>query len=128
VAHALVLGDFDATPDAASMQFWRGRRSLDGVSVCYQDAWETVRPTEPGFTFDAGNPLVRAGEVATAVSRRIDYVLVRSGVHGPTLKVQSCDRLLDSPVDGVWASDHFGVVADLVAPDHSPGSWGAVPH
>ena len=127
-AHALVLGDFDATPDAASMQFWRGRRSLDGVSVCYQDAWETVRPNEPGFTFSGENPLVRAGEVATAVSRRIDYVLVRSGIHGPTLKVQSCDRLLDAPVDGVWASDHFGVVADLVVPDHSPGSWSTVAH
>jgi len=128
VAHAVVLGDFDATPDAASMQFWRGRRSLDGVSVCYQDAWETVRPAEPGHTFSAENPLVRAGEVATAVSRRIDYVLLRSGVHGPTLTVQSCDRLLDLPVGGVWASDHFGVVADLVTPDHSPGSWGAVPN
>lgn len=35
---AVVLGDFDATPDAGSTSFWRGRRSLDGVSVCYQDA------------------------------------------------------------------------------------------
>ena len=125
VEHAVVLGDFDATPDAASMLFWRGRRSLDGTSVCYQDAWETVRPEEPGFTFSAENPLVRAGEVATAVSRRIDYVLVRSGVHGPTLQVRSCDRILAAPVDGVWASDHFGVTADLVTPDHAPGSWGS---
>lgn len=37
---AVVLGDFDATPDAASVSFWRGRRSLGGVSVCYQDAWD----------------------------------------------------------------------------------------
>ena len=29
-AHAVVLGDFDATPEAASMQFWRGLRSLGG--------------------------------------------------------------------------------------------------
>jgi endonuclease/exonuclease/phosphatase family metal-dependent hydrolase len=123
-AHAIVLGDFDATPDAASLRFWRGRQSLDGFSVCYQDAWETVRPTEPGFTFSAENPLVRAGEVATAVSRRIDYILVRSGVHGPTLQVRSCDRILDAAVAGVWASDHFGVVADLGVPDHPPASWG----
>ena len=122
-AHAVVFGDFDATPDASSMQFWRGRRSLDGISVCYQDAWETVHPTEPGFTFSAENPLVRAGEVATAVSRRIDYVLVRCGAHGPTLQVRSCECILDQPVDGVWASDHFGVVADLAVPDHPPGSW-----
>ncbi len=120
---AVVLGDFDATPDAASVQFWRGRRSLDGVSVCYQDAWETVHPTEPGLTFSAENPLVRAGEVATAVSRRIDYVLVRAGRHGALLEVLRCDRLLDRPVGGVWASDHYGVVADLAVPSHAPGTW-----
>lgn len=123
VHHVLVLGDFDATPDAASMQFWRGRRSLEGVSVCYQDAWETVRPDEPGFTFTAENPLVRAGEVATAVSRRIDYVLVRAGDHGPSLRVAACERILAAPVDGIWASDHFGVLADLVRPESPPGSW-----
>jgi endonuclease/exonuclease/phosphatase family metal-dependent hydrolase len=120
---AVVLGDFDATPDAASVQFWRGRRSLDGVSVCYQDAWETVHPTDPGLTFSAENPLVRAGEVATAVSRRIDYILVRAGRHGALLQVLSCDRLLDQPVGGVWASDHYGVVADLAVPTHAPGTW-----
>ncbi|MGX5653913.1 endonuclease/exonuclease/phosphatase family protein [Geodermatophilus nigrescens] len=121
--HVVVLGDCDATPDAASMQFWRGRRSLDGTSVCYQDAWETLHPGDPGLTFDARNPLVRAGEVATAVSRRIDWVLVRAGVHGPTLQVTACARVLDEPVGGVWASDHCGVVADLALPDHPPGTW-----
>jgi endonuclease/exonuclease/phosphatase family metal-dependent hydrolase len=127
VDHVIVLGDFDATPDAASMRFWRGRQPVDEISVCYQDAWETVHPGEPGFTFTAGNPLVRAGEVATAVSRRIDYILVRSGIHGPTLRVRSCELVLDRPVDGVWASDHFGVVADLDLPEHAPGSWGTIP-
>jgi endonuclease/exonuclease/phosphatase family metal-dependent hydrolase len=124
--HVIVLGDFDATPDAASMRFWRGRQPFDGISVCYQDAWETAHTAEPGLTFTAANPLVRAGEVATAVSRRIDYVLIRSGAHGPTLQVRSCDLVLDRPVDGVWASDHFGVVADLEPPDHAPGTWGTI--
>ena len=126
--HAIVLGDFDATPDSASMLLWRGRRALDGTSAAYQDAWETVRPTEPGFTFASDNPLVRAGEVATAVSRRIDHVLVRCVPHGPTLRVASCDPLLGEPVDGVWASDHVGVVADLELPDHAPGTWGRPEH
>ncbi len=124
--HAIVLGDFDATPDAASLQFWRGRRFLDGTSVSYQDAWETIRPGEPGFTFTAANPLVRAGEVATAVSRRIDFILVRCVRHGPTLSFESCDQVLDASVEGFWASDHYGVVADLAVPDHQPGTWGAI--
>ncbi|HYH35727.1 MAG TPA: endonuclease/exonuclease/phosphatase family protein [Nocardioides sp.] len=119
--HAVVLGDFDATPDSASMQFWRGRRPSEGMSVCYQDAWEYAHPDDPGHTFDLANPLVRDGEVATAVSRKIDHVLVRSGLHGPTLQVADCRRVLDRPVDGVWASDHYGVVADLVMPANRPG-------
>jgi endonuclease/exonuclease/phosphatase family metal-dependent hydrolase len=123
-AHAVLLGDFDGTPDSSALLFLRGRRAVDGFSVCYQDAWETVHPGDPGFTFDAVNPLVRRGEVATALTRRIDYVLVRSHAHGPTLQVVSCERLFTAPEDGVWASDHFGVVAELAQPEHPPGSWG----
>ena len=119
--HAVVLGDFDATPDSASLSFWRGRQPLDGTSVCYQDVWEYLHPDDPGRTFDLENPLVRDGEVATAVSRRIDYVLVRSGLHGPTLAALQCVRVLDRPVDGVWASDHYGVLATLALPGRSPG-------
>jgi endonuclease/exonuclease/phosphatase family metal-dependent hydrolase len=119
--HAVVLGDFDATPDSASMLFWRGRRAVDGLSVCYQDAWEYAHPGDPGHTFDLGNPLVRDGEVATAVPRKIDHILVRSGLHGPTLRVADCRRVLDGPVDGVWASDHYGVLADLELPERPPG-------
>jgi endonuclease/exonuclease/phosphatase family metal-dependent hydrolase len=48
--------------------------------------------------------------------RRIDYVFVRCGTHGgPTLRIKRCDRLLDQPVGGAWASDHFGVLAELEA-------------
>lgn len=122
--HALVLGDFDATPDSASLSFWRGRRAVDGISVCYQDAWEYLHPDDSGRTFDRENPLVRDGEVATAVSRRIDYILVRAGLHGPTLEARDCRRILDRPVDGVWASDHYGVMADLALPAQSPGYRG----
>ena len=119
--HAVVLGDFDATPDSASLSFLRGRRPVDGLSVCYQDAWEYLHPDDSGRTFDLENPLVREGEVATAVSRRIDHVLVRAGLHGPTLEVRACRRILDTPVDGVWASDHYGVLADLALPAQPPG-------
>jgi endonuclease/exonuclease/phosphatase family metal-dependent hydrolase len=119
--HAVVLGDFDAAPDSASMQFWRGKRAVDGLSVCFQDAWESVHPDEPGYTMEAANPLVRAGEVSTGVTRKIDHILVRSGLHGPTLRVADCQRVLDRAEDGVWASDHYGVLADLVLPDQPPG-------
>jgi endonuclease/exonuclease/phosphatase family metal-dependent hydrolase len=111
--HVVLAGDFDATPDAASMRFWRGLQALDGLSVCYRDAWETSHPGEPGHTFTRQNRRVADGEVAWDVGRRIDYILVRCNQRGPTLDIASCSQAFDQPVDGVWASDHFGVVADL---------------
>jgi hypothetical protein len=50
------------------------------------------------------------------VSRRIDYVFVRCDERWPTLQIAGCDLAFAEPVDGVWATDHFGVVADLVVP------------
>jgi endonuclease/exonuclease/phosphatase family metal-dependent hydrolase len=120
-AHVVLLGDLDATPDAASVRFLTGRQSLDGLSVAYHDAWESARPDEPGHTFTPGNSLVRAGSMPLVRPRRIDYVLVRGGAHGPTLRVRRCDPVLAGPVDGVRASDHHGVVADLEVPERPPG-------
>jgi len=114
--HVVLAGDFDAAPDAASIRFLSGRQSLDGMSVCYRDAWESIHGTSPGHTFTPRNPLVAEGETAWDVDRRIDYVFVRCDERGPTLDIRACARLFDQPVDGVWASDHFGVVADLAVP------------
>ena len=113
--HVVLAGDFNAAPDSASVRFWRGLQSLGDTSVCYRDAWESIHPGEEGHTFTPRNPLVRGGEWALELGRRIDYVMVRCGHHGPTLEVASCERIFDEPVDGVWASDHFGVVADFRA-------------
>jgi endonuclease/exonuclease/phosphatase family metal-dependent hydrolase len=87
------------------------------MSVCYRDAWGSTHPGEPGHTFTAENPLVTAEnwDWELELGRRIDYILVRCSAHGPTLDIRACERLFDEPVDGVWASDHFGVVADLSA-------------
>ena len=118
--HVVLAGDFDAVPDAASIRFWSGRQALSGTSVCYRDAWESTHPGDPGHTFTPRNPLVAGGEMPLELGRRIDYVFVRCGDHGPTLDVSACARIFDEPVDGVWASDHFGVVADLTVPTPGP--------
>lgn len=91
------------------------------MSVCYRDAWESAHPGDPGHTFSPRNPLVVTGDNwPLELGRRIDYVMVRCGDHGPTLEVTACERIFDKPVDGVWASDHFGVVADLAILGPSP--------
>jgi endonuclease/exonuclease/phosphatase family metal-dependent hydrolase len=106
--HVIVAGDFDADPQATSVRFWTGRHALDGLSVCYRDAWEARHPDEPGHTFVPENPYSADWDWPF---RRIDYILVRCGEHGgPTLRIDRCDRVFDGP-DTV--SDHYGLLADL---------------
>jgi endonuclease/exonuclease/phosphatase family metal-dependent hydrolase len=123
--HVVVAGDFDGTPDAASMRFWAGRQSLSGTSICYRDAWEAVHPDTAGHTFSPRNPLVTGGNWPLELGRRIDYILVRCGDHGPTLAIADCARIFDHQVSNIWASDHFGVAADLVPLRDLGGSLGA---
>jgi endonuclease/exonuclease/phosphatase family metal-dependent hydrolase len=107
--HAIVAGDFDADPDAASLRFWMGRQSLERFSVCYRDAWARVHPSDDGAaTFSPNeNPLVVDPDWPF---QRIDHILVRCGEHGgPTLPIRGCRRIFDD----VPASDHYGLLAEL---------------
>jgi endonuclease/exonuclease/phosphatase family metal-dependent hydrolase len=115
--HVILAGDLDATPEAASVRFWRGLQSLGGLSVSYRDAWGSTHPSEPGHTFTAENPLVTAEnwDWELETGRRIDHIFVRCSAHGPTLDISTCERIFDEPVRGVWGSDHFGLLADLSA-------------
>jgi endonuclease/exonuclease/phosphatase family metal-dependent hydrolase len=123
-AHAVLLGDLDASPDAASIRFLTGRQSLEGVSVSYHDAWETAHPGEPGHTFTPENPLVAAGDMPLVRPRRIDYVLVRGTSHGPTLRVEACELAFTAGgPGGTPPSDHLGLAVDLALPDRPPGAF-----
>ena len=119
----VMVGDLDADPSAASIRFWCGRQSLDGMSVCYRDAWESSHPEDPGHTFTPRNPLMSNGVVKGMRPfrdwpfRRIDYIFVRFGAHGGrAMDIAACSRIFDEPINGVWASDHFGLIADLAMP------------
>lgn len=81
------------------------------MSVCFRDAWVAAHASEPGPTFTPDNPLVADPDWPF---RRIDYIFIRCGEHGgPTLAITACEPIFTEPVDGVWASDHFGLCADL---------------
>jgi endonuclease/exonuclease/phosphatase family metal-dependent hydrolase len=113
----------DADHNAASIRFWSGRQSLGNMSVCYRDAWESIHPEDSGHTFTPRNPLVRDGVVKGMRPfrdwpfRRIDYIFVRFGAHGGNaLDIAACERIFAEPINDTWASDHFGLVADLAKP------------
>jgi endonuclease/exonuclease/phosphatase family metal-dependent hydrolase len=118
---AVLLGDFNAAPDSDEIRFLRGLTSLDGRSVYFADCW-TAAAAGPGYTYDRRNPCaLRSHEP----SNRIDYIFVR----GPDAHLRGepiAARLaLDEPVDGVWPSDHFAVVADIHAGKRAMGDSGA---
>jgi endonuclease/exonuclease/phosphatase family metal-dependent hydrolase len=114
----IIAGDLNAAPDTASIRYLTGRQSLAGRSVLYHDAWE-VAGDGPGHTWTADNPNAAAvidqivGQPAHR--RRVDYVLVGSwDAHpGARCRIEAAALVFDQPTDGVWLSDHFGVVVDL---------------
>jgi endonuclease/exonuclease/phosphatase family metal-dependent hydrolase len=109
----VLAGDLDASPDSRSIRFWRGEEMLKGTSVRYVDAWGALHPQEEGHTFTPRNPLVRTGDMPGETGRRIDYIFLRGGDEKPYFTVAACTLVFDRPVGDVWASDHFGVMADL---------------
>ena len=76
-----------------------------GAVAGWSDAWASLRPGEPGWTYDLeANALARANAFAGEPSRRLDRVL-------------SSRRLVPVAVGLVGLedppSDHFGVWADM---------------
>jgi len=92
--NAVLLGDFNSTPETEAMR----ELARNG----WIDAWSVLKSKDPGLTFEADSPSIR-----------IDYVWVREGMK---------DRLRDirtvGPSGGAppRLSDHLGLIADLDYP------------
>jgi endonuclease/exonuclease/phosphatase family metal-dependent hydrolase len=106
----IVMGDFNAEPDADEIRYLRGLTPLGGRSVYFSDCFAVAGDGSAGYTF------ARSNEFAAMLrepNRRIDYVFVR----GPD------ERFRGEPLDaavaftakvaGVLPSDHYGVVATV---------------
>lgn len=110
-------GDFDATPDAASIRFLTGLQSLGGRSTYWADAWALAGDGSPGVTWTTESPYVRPfAEAAFGEPehhRRIDYVFVGSPIRWrPRLVIRSTS-VVGRFEDGAAPSDHYGVLAEL---------------
>lgn len=114
----IIAGDFTAEPDSACIRYLSGLQSLNGRSVHYHDTWK-IAGGGPGYTWTADNPNARSviDQIIRQPShrRRIDYIFIGSWYAHPKAqcRVRSARLAFDKPDDGVWASDHFGVVVDL---------------
>lgn len=114
----IIAGDFNASPEAASIRYLTGLQSLAGRSAHYHDAW-AVAGEGAGATWTHRNPQAEAG-IAQIVqqpnhARRVDYVFIGGWDAHPKAhaSVTAAPLVFDSPIGGVWASDHFGLLVDL---------------
>jgi endonuclease/exonuclease/phosphatase family metal-dependent hydrolase len=117
----ILMGDFNTTPDADELRWLRGLTTLGGRRVYYQDAWEVIRPGDPGITWASENPF-RARLDWLRADRRLDYVFVTAERRDGRGRVHEVRRVFDRPdTDGVYPSDHYGVLADIqMTPDLPP--------
>jgi endonuclease/exonuclease/phosphatase family metal-dependent hydrolase len=117
----ILTGDLNATPDSDEIRFLRGLTTLDGRRTQFQDAWLRLH-REPGpgdgwrdgITWSSENQLTRPLR-SLDLDRRIDYVLVTSRKKDGRGTVHDCRVVMAERDgdDGICASDHYGVLADV---------------
>jgi endonuclease/exonuclease/phosphatase family metal-dependent hydrolase len=105
----VVTGDLNAEPDSDELRLLGGHLTAPAAAdLVLVDAWRYAEPGDPGHTWDRRN-----GHIGdTALDARIDYVLVGLPRDGRG-RVRSVRLGGTEPVDGMWPSDHFAMVAEL---------------
>jgi len=97
----LLLGDFNSEPEMNSYPL---------LTAQFDDAWDDAGGGAPGVTCcqagDLMNPESTAGD-------RIDLVLYRGRFRVNDMTVTGTDPATGRTPGGLWASDHFGVLAHV---------------
>lgn len=106
---AILGGDLNAAPDTDEIRMLTGHAAVPVPGIWFRDAWVHAGDG-PGYTWSNTNPWAAT---SLDVDRRIDYLLVGHPKLGGVGHPVHAELLGDEPVDGVYGSDHFGLVADL---------------
>jgi endonuclease/exonuclease/phosphatase family metal-dependent hydrolase len=108
----VVMGDFNARPEADEIRWLRGQVTLGGRRTYFQDAWDRLHPGAPGWTWAQANPYT-AKLAFLEPDRRIDYIFATPMRGDGRATVRSCEIVFQLPCAGVFASDHYGLLADV---------------
>lgn len=102
----VLTGDFNCEPDADEIRVITGRSKPPQPGFGMRDAWRLTQD-DAGATWSRRNPYV--ARTPQLPDSRIDYVFIGYPQGPLDLEVWSCALVGTSPVEGIWASDHFGV-------------------
>jgi endonuclease/exonuclease/phosphatase family metal-dependent hydrolase len=109
----ILMGDFNARPEADEIRWLRGLVTLGGRRTYFQDAWDRLHPGDAGWTWARANPNT-AKLAFLEPDRRLDYIFVSPMRGDGRGTIQSCRMVFHDPAPGqVLASDHFGLLAEI---------------
>lgn len=108
---AILAGDLNCTPESDEYRRATGLAAGAVPNFTLVDAWSAAGNTDPGHTWSAANPLVPRRAIHP--HRRLDYVMVSTPRRPGAGHVSHCTLAGTSAAEGVWASDHFAVVAEV---------------
>lgn len=106
----VICGDFNADPQSEEIRMMTGQTTCPVDNLVFHDAWHFGRDRGAGYTWDNLNPNVAQ---TFEPDRRIDYVFVGWAQPDGFGHVADCRIVGNAPVDGVWPSDHFALLAEL---------------
>ncbi|MGH8978210.1 MAG: endonuclease/exonuclease/phosphatase family protein [Acidimicrobiia bacterium] len=107
---AVVVGDLNSEPDSDEIRMLTGLAAVPVPGVVFRDTWRVANGDAPGHTVSNDNPFDAAN---LFLDQRIDYVLAGVPKLGGVGHARSCGVFGNAPSNGMWPSDHFGVVAEL---------------
>ncbi|HEX3697488.1 MAG TPA: endonuclease/exonuclease/phosphatase family protein [Polyangia bacterium] len=122
----ILMGDFNAVPHADEIRWLCGLTTLGGRRVYYQDAWDILHAGQPGFTWARSNPYTERLAFLRS-DRRLDYIFVTPPRRDGRGTLHSARLMFDEPAvmpsgERLFASDHYGVVAEVQMAANHPGS------
>ena len=108
---AILAGDLNCTPESDEYRRATGLAAGAVPGFTLVDAWTAAGNTDPGHTWSAENPLVPRRAIHP--HRRLDYVMVSTPRRPGAGHISRCTLAGTAAIDGVWASDHYAVVAEV---------------
>ena len=106
----ILMGDMNAEPGADEIRYLGGLTAPE-PAVYFADCF-AVRGDGPGYTWHRDNPFAA---LECSPNRRIDYIFVRGPDRWGRGEPLTARVAFDRPEAGVFASDHYGVYAELRA-------------
>ncbi len=105
----ILCGDFNAEPMSDEIRALTGLTTAAASGLVFHDAW-AVAGQGAGLTWDNQNPFVAA---EFEPDRRIDYIFAGRPKARGRGHVTDIEIIGNAPFDGVWPSDHFGLLAKI---------------